>query len=132
MIGEPSIDMSITPPHCRNTRSRARLGHHGHAGGGDFLGHVKRAALTVAVVAVDAAAKHQPALVRLADVEMSRTVGDDDVKDRLDALGDEGLQHVGLDRQAQVHHRRQARGMAGDGQAHDVGGRYNRGWCPRR
>ena len=26
MMGEPSIDMSITPPHCRNTLSRAMPG----------------------------------------------------------------------------------------------------------
>ena len=41
------------------------------------------AALRIRVVAVDVAAEHQPALVRLADVEVPGAEGDDVVDQRL-------------------------------------------------
>jgi len=43
-------------------------------------------------------AEHESALVRLADVEVSGTVGQNDIEHRLDAFAHEGLQHVALDR----------------------------------
>ena len=39
---------------------------------------------------------------------------DDAIDSRLDAFGDEGLEHVAFDRQAQARHRRKPRGVAGD------------------
>src|SRR2546430_16728804 len=83
--------------------------------------HRQRAALAVAVVAVDGAAEHQSALVRLADVEMSGTVGQDDIEHRLDAFAHEGLQHVALEREREGRHRGESRPMPGDGPAHPVG-----------
>ena len=93
--------MSITPAHCRSMRRREIVGISALAEPQHVLDQRQAAALGIRVVAVEIAAQHQPALVGLADVEMRRAVGDDAVDHRLQRLGDEGLQHVGLDRQAQ-------------------------------
>ena len=69
----------------------------------------KVAALCVGIVALDVAAEYEPAFVGLADVEMAGAESHHDVDDRLDALGDEGLHGVALDRQSQARKRRDAR-----------------------
>ncbi len=66
------------------------------------LDHRIRAALAVAVVAVDAGADDQVALVRLADVAVHGVGHDDAVDDRLQRLGNQGLQRVRFDRQAEA------------------------------
>ena len=76
----------------------------------------KIAALRIGIVAVDVAAKHEAALVGLADIEMAGAESDDGVDQRLQAFGDEGLQHMAFDRQAQAGHRRQPRGASGHGE----------------
>ena len=70
----------------------------------DVLDHRQIAALRIGVVAVEIAAEHQPALVRLGDVEVPGAEGDDAVDHRLQRLGDERLQHVAFDRQPQAGH----------------------------
>ncbi len=64
------------------------------------------AALAVAVVGVDAGADDQLALVRLADVAVHGVRHDHGIEDRLQRLGDVGLQRVTFDRQPQVGQRR--------------------------
>jgi hypothetical protein len=53
---------------------------------------------------------------------MPHAEGDDAGDHRLQPLGDEGLEHVGLDRQAQAGHRRDLAGAAGDRHADLAGG----------
>ena len=79
------------------------------------------AALAVRVVAVDVAAQHEFAFVRLADVEVHCARRDDRVEHRLYRLGDERLQHVRFDRQLEAGHGRDLPGMAGDREADFLG-----------
>ena len=67
--------------------------------------HRQIAALRIAVVAVDITAEHQPAFVGLADIEMPSAEGNNAGNHRLQALGYEGLQHMGFDRQPHPGHR---------------------------
>ena len=77
MIGEPSIDMSMTPPQERSTRTRAERREQRQPPSHHILDHRQVAALGVGIVAVDIAAEDQPALVGLADIEMPGAEGDD-------------------------------------------------------
>src|SRR5680860_947797 len=95
--------------------------HQRHAALGDVLDHRHVAALGVGVVALDVAAKDEPAFVGLAAIEVAGAEGDDDVEQRLDTLGDEGLHRVALDGQAQARHLGDARGIAGNRQRHFLG-----------
>ena len=70
------------------------------------LDDVEAAALAVAVVAVDAGAEHQLALVRLADVDVDRVRHHHDRVDRLEQLRDQRLERMALERQPDAGHRR--------------------------
>src|SRR5262249_6345836 len=72
--------------------------------------------LGVGIVALDVAAEHEPALIRLTDIEMTRAEGHHHVDQGLHALGDEGLHRVTLDRKAEACERCNARGIASAGQ----------------
>ena len=109
--------MSMMPPQLAQHAHATDHRHQRHAALADILDHRQVAALGVGIVAVDIAAEDQPALVGLADIEMAGAEGHDAVDQRLDALGDEGLQHMAFDRQAQARHRGDARRVAGDGHA---------------
>ena len=91
--------------------------HQRHAAFADVLDGGEVAALRIAVVAVDVAAEHETALVRLADVEVPCAEGDDARDQRLQAFGDERLQHMALDRELEACERRDARGVASAGEA---------------
>ena len=69
-----------------------------------MLDDAEAAALTVTVVAVDAGADDQVALVRLADVTVHGVGHDHRVDDRLDRLRHQRLQRVALDRHAEPGH----------------------------
>ncbi len=57
MIGEPSIDMSMTPPHERSSRTFAKAGEHGEQLAHHLLDQRQVSALGVGVVAVEIAAE---------------------------------------------------------------------------
>src|SRR5262249_52732861 len=76
------------------------------------------AALGVGIVALDVAAEHEPALIRLTDIEMARAEGHHHVDQGLHALGDEGLHRVTLDWDPQARLSRNARRIAGAGQCY--------------
>ncbi len=88
--------------------------HQRHRAFGDRLHLRQHAALGIGVEAVDMAAEHEAALVRLREVEQLRTERDDVMDDGLQRLGHEGLQHVALDGKPQARHRRDMRGVPGD------------------
>ena len=104
MMGEPSIDISITPPHMRSRRGATNHRHQGHAAFADILDHRQVSALGVSVVAVDIAAKDQTAFVGLADIEMTRPKGNDAGQDRFQTFRHKGLQHVAFDGQPHSGH----------------------------
>src|SRR5579864_3172480 len=72
---------------CSQYADTADQWHQGHAGFTGVLDRAEVAALGIGVVAVDIAAEHQSALVRLADIEMTGAIGDHARYDRLDRLG---------------------------------------------
>ena len=79
--------------------------HQRHARLHHVLDHRQVPPRGVGVVEVEVAAEHQPALVRLADVEMPHPEGHHARDHRLQPLGHEGLQHMAFDRQPQPRHR---------------------------
>ena len=74
MKGEPSIDMSMIPPHAAQQAHAAERRHQCHAALDHIFDHRQVAALRIGVVHVQIAAKDQPALVRLAAIEVAGTV----------------------------------------------------------
>src|SRR5216684_4167154 len=74
---------------------------------------VKRAALRIGIVGVDAGAHDQFALVALADIDMHRARHDDAIQDRLDRLRHQRLQGMALQREAHPGHRRHDRIVPG-------------------
>ena len=113
MIGEPSIDMSMTPPQDRSIPEPADHRHHRHAALADVFDDRKISALGIAVVAVDIAAEHQAAFVGLAHVEMSGSEGDDAGNQRLERLRYKRLQDVAFDRKPQPRHLGDVRAIPG-------------------
>ena len=109
MIGEPSIDMSTTPPQERSTRSRESAGIIATPASATCSTHGQVAALGVGIVAVDVAAEDEAALVGLGDIEMSGAERDDVVDERLQPFGHEGLQDVAFERQRHAGHARRLR-----------------------
>eukprot|EP01035_Chromulina_nebulosa_P034131 gene34131-45762_t len=101
----------------RSARRRRPAGHSRHRPGGRRQPAGGDHRLATGVVAIDVAAEHQPAFVGLADVKMSGAEGDDAGNDRLQPFGDEGLQHVALDRQPHPGHGGHARAGASHGDA---------------
>ena len=73
--------------------------------------------MRVGGVGVDAGADDELALIRLTDVDVHRVRHDDAVEDRLDRLGNERLQGVALDRQAEAGHAGEHARMSGDDDA---------------
>ena len=67
------------------------------------------AALGIGVVAVEVAAEDEPALVRLADVEVPGAISDDAGDERLHCFRHKRLQYMAFDRQAEAGHRRDQR-----------------------
>ena len=113
MKGLPSGVMSLMPPQWRSRRSRETQGISDDRAFRHGLHLGELAALGIGVEAVDMAAEDQPALVGLREIEELGAEGDDVVDQRLDRLGDEGLQDMALDRQAQPRHGGDMRGVAG-------------------
>ena len=64
---------------------------------------------------VDAGAHDQFAAIRLADIDMHRARHHHRVEDRFDRLGNQGLERMAFDRQAQIDHGGGDAGMAGRG-----------------
>src|SRR6202034_1169934 len=77
-------DPAPLPEHLEPRDAR----HQRHGRRRHLLRYRQRAALAVAVVAVDRATEHETALVRLADVEVSGTVGDDHIEHPLEGFPD--------------------------------------------
>ena len=73
-----------------------------------MLDHGQIAALGIGVPAIQPAAEHKTALVRLADIEMPGPEGDHAVHQRLQPLGYEGLQHMAFNRHVNTGHLRQS------------------------
>ena len=88
--------------------------HQRHAALADVLYGGQVATLRVGVVAVEVAAEHQAALVRLAHVEMPGAEGHNARHEGLERFRYECLQHMAFDRQSQARHGGNARGIAGD------------------
>ena len=97
--------MSSSPAQLRKTREPREIGEERKPALGHVLDHRQIAALGVGIVAVDIAAEHEAAFVRLADIEMACAERHHMIDQRLDALGDEGLDHMRLDRQPQSRER---------------------------
>ena len=117
-IGEPSIVMSSRPAQLRKMRKPREIGEERKPALGHILDHRQIAALGVGIVAVEIAAEHEAAFVRLADIEMAGAERHHMIDQRLDAFGDEGLDDMRLDRQPQAGKRADPRGAAGDGKPH--------------
>ena len=81
---------------------------------------MERTALPVAVVAVDAGAHHELALVGLRDVDVHGVGHHDAVEDRLVERAHERLQRVGLHRQAEPDHLGEDAGVSGGHERHLV------------
>src|SRR6202050_5120971 len=77
----------------------AEGGEHVEQAGNDDLLHRRGAALAVGRNAVEAAAEHELALVRLAGVDAGSEMKKNDVEARLDRLADHRLQRIGMNRQ---------------------------------
>ena len=116
MIGLPSMrhvdEAAPVPQNAQSPEARPKR----DAALDDVFDGRKVSALSIGIVAIEVAAEDQAALIGLADVEVAGTECHDAIDGRLDALGDESLDDVALDRQAQPRHRRKSRGVAGDRQ----------------
>jgi len=94
-------------PHAQQPRAAKRREDR-HATFADVFDGGQIAALGVGIIPVDIATKNQPALVRLAAIEMPCAECHDTGHHRLQSFGDEGLQDMGLHRQAHLGLRHQA------------------------
>src|SRR5690349_8579150 len=72
----------------------------------------RAAGLGIGIVAVDAGAHDQLALVGLADIDMDGARHDDGVEHRLDRLADQRLERMAFEGKAQSRHGREHAGMA--------------------
>ena len=102
----------------------AEGGEHLEQAGDDKFLHRRRAALAVGRNAVETAAEHDLALVRLAGVDAGAQMQNDDVEAGLDRLAHHRLQRVGMDRQFHAGFGHELRRMAGDRDADRFGANF--------
>ena len=121
MIGDELGTTSTMPAHCRISFNWPKAGNISVEAGDDDLLRRRIAALAVGGNAVEPAAEHEFALVRLADVRAGPEMQEHDVETGLYRLAHHRLQRVRVDRQPDPRFRHELGRVAGDRDADSLG-----------